>query len=53
MSLIECPEYKRLISDQANVCPRCGYPGNVRHLQIKDQNAFMHDLLEIRKREHR
>ena len=26
MALIECPECSQDISDQASVCPRCGYP---------------------------
>ena len=26
MALIDCPECKRSISDQAPSCPQCGYP---------------------------
>ncbi len=31
MSLIDCPECQRKISDQAQSCPQCGYPLAQRH----------------------
>ena len=35
MALIECPECKKMISDQAKVCPECGYPIKGKTTNVK------------------
>ena len=37
MSLIECPDCKKEISDSAISCPSCGYPLNVKKQDFKIQ----------------
>lgn len=39
MSLIECPECKKEISDKGNFCPHCGYP-----LQQEDDEEYNCDV---------
>ena len=43
--LIECPECKKQISDQAKSCPHCGYPikGNQDETEQKPNNPHKTD----------
>jgi hypothetical protein len=41
MSLIECPECKKQISDKAVSCPNCGYPLNKQQTDNADENEYL------------
>lgn len=47
MSLIECPECGKEISDKANSCPNCGYPLN--NNQSYESDKYSEVLSEISK----
>ena len=49
MALIKCPECKNNISDQADVCPKCGYEinGNNSKSNNKSKNKFDYKYLLI------
>ncbi len=38
MALIKCPECKNNISDQADICPKCGYELNSKNNKSKDKS---------------
>jgi len=39
MALINCPECKQSVSDQAATCPKCGYP-------LKKTEYMFHDVVQ-------
>ena len=49
MALIKCPECKNNISDQADLCPKCGYEinGNNSKSNNKSKNKFDYKYLLI------
>lgn len=45
MSLINCPECNKQISNQANACPNCGFP--LRDLQINKESKYDVTLIKV------
>lgn len=40
MALINCPECRKQVSDQAEKCPNCAYPITAQKIVIKNNEGF-------------